>query len=43
MRFRQPNWATKFFIDAILLETNVKQNREMKVVISCGHNKAFRQ
>jgi uncharacterized protein YyaL (SSP411 family) len=31
MSFRQPNWATKFYIDALLLEENVHAKIEQKV------------
>ena len=31
MMFRQPNWATKFFIDAILLEKDILKQIESKL------------
>lgn len=33
MMFRQPNWATKFFIDAILLEKDILKQIESKLLL----------
>ena len=43
--YETTNWATKFFIDAILLEekvlNDIEKSKNMRIIITCGYNQSL--